>query len=79
MRLAKSLALILLGVVIGALSLRAASAQQATGSASIRMSAVSAERGFSFVKDARSGGCWIFYQYMPNLVALAPAPKEACD
>jgi hypothetical protein len=81
MKLVKSLGLIVLGVIIGALSMRTVSGQsQPTSPAQPRISQMAAGSSFSFVKDEKSGGCWIFYATPDSTaVTMAEAPKKACD
>jgi hypothetical protein len=82
MKVAKSLGLVVLGVVIGAVSVRTVGGQSQARQPGPRISAIAAENGFQFVKDAKSGGCWIFFQSMvegrPAVSAMAAAPQEAC-
>jgi len=32
-----------------------------------------------FVKDPKSGGCWLVLQFAREQTSAAPAPKEACE
>lgn len=98
MRVARAAGLIAIGVVIGMLaeSAMASVHAQYLGLSDQRVFVVGDTKGsfveprtiangprYSFVKDSKSGGCWIKYEHdiagnAPPTVALAVAPAEAC-
>ena len=90
----KALGLILAGLVTGALTagvgLRVSA--QARPQAPIRLLRSSTQTmgygNLSFIKDAKSGGCWLFATSILNdpagkpanqTIALAVAPESACE
>jgi hypothetical protein len=95
MKNAKAIGLVLIGVVIGALGVGAGLKLQAQASAPRITSTpagpmVGPDRrtttgigNLSFIKDAKSGGCWLYATQSgvsgDSALALAVAPPSACD
>ena len=85
MQFAKRLGWILAGVVIGVAGVVGIDGQVPTVPARITVVPLNIEAGqsFSFVRDSKSGVCWLMATPAPNAgantpVSLASAPKEAC-
>jgi hypothetical protein len=85
MRFIKPVLWTVLGVVIGASASLAASRVQAQQKPAdrIQVNFAGADRsgnyGIYFVKDKKSGGCWIGTRDGSNWTGLAVAPNTACD
>ena len=85
MRTVKPAMFVAIGMCLGVgATLTATRGSQATQPKPARMSSTWAPgvNGFfgrvEFIKDSKSGGCWITLDQSSNF-ALAPAPKEACE
>jgi hypothetical protein len=98
MRVARTAGLIAFGIVLGVLAGGAMASLHAQylGLSEQRIFEVGDAKGsfaqprvigngrlYSFVKDSKSGGCWLKYEHeiannLPPAVALAVAPPEAC-
>jgi hypothetical protein len=80
MRIAKNGGLVLLGVVIGALVSNLIPARAQVNTQNSRISWTDAGKAasdnFIFVRDSRSGGCWIVVNPQG---AIATAPDVACS
>ena len=88
----KSIGLVLAGVAIGVsttLSIAPAQATQAQPGAGTRLVITQVggaqtpsnvpSQALYFVKDTKSGGCWLGSAGVGGGVALTTAPKEACE
>ena len=92
MRILKSCALVLAGIVAGvaiALWMTPAQAMQGGGVGGTRLVITQAggaqtpgnipTQALYFLKDSKSGGCWLGSAGVGGGVALTAAPKEACE
>lgn len=88
MNFTKSLGLILVGMLIGALAGGAAHAQLLAPRQPARISMIDVNSALGtarlvFIKDSTSSGCWIGAFTASGdggpAIALAPAPGEACQ
>lgn len=98
MRVVKVVGWVVLGAILGVVIDHAATLQaQYLGLSQQRVFEVGDAKGefaqprdvgrgnrYSFVKDSKSGGCWLKYEHdiagnVPPTVALAVAPADACQ
>ena len=86
MKLIKPVLWTVFGVIIGATAVLTSSrvlAQQQKPAERIKIEYVGVERsgsyGIYFVKDNKSGGCWVGTRDGSTWTGIAPAPATACD
>ena len=91
MKVIKAIGLISIGVVLGfvvGLGMRPARAEQTPGAGTrLVITQVGGAQTPSnvpgqalyFIKDTKSGGCWLGSAGVSGGLALTPAPKEACE
>ena len=90
MKFMKACALVVLGMMAGvAVTSMMTPAQAHQGQAGTRLVITQAggaqtpsnipTQALYFIKDSKSGGCWLGSASVSGGLALTPAPKEACD
>ena len=84
MRTMKRVGWILIGVIIGALATGSSGAvkEQFQESPRLKVSVVRAGNlgaMAAFIKDTRSGGCWLSLRHRNSGVSLVTAPLAACE
>ena len=73
----------LVGIVISAAAVLAASqaapSQQKQQRLLVTAAGTAADNSAYFIKDSKSGACWLALKWTAAQTSVAPAPKDACD
>jgi hypothetical protein len=85
MKIARSIGLLVIGLVMGALissSMSAVHAQHGSSPSRLVFTTIEKKGQASelvFIKDLRTSGCWLAVETSQGVISLATAPTEACS